>query len=349
MAVTVNISVAKLQPEDTLCELLSTLIKNIHGNFHTCASPESFLERAPTMVRTEPVGQKVVLIGASNLKNSARHFSSRGFDVTDLTEPGWVASPENIERMTSKLSGLQVDGGTAFIFDLLGNSAYRFEQYDGTQSLLFKANGKYHLAGNVVMCAPQTFKKLVDGIIPIIVAKREAVGLVVPPLPRYHFSGCCDQKDHCRNITDLDHPRKLLADIICLRNSLKKIVSSHGLTNVRVLDSCCVTKCSGTANTEMRLAALRDVMSHDGVHYISEGYANLADNCEVAIKDTVRKSETAPVNSCQQKFFWRGFCSPVGAKICVPVSIGRGNITRGSNRGANRGRAGRQFHPYRRN
>ncbi len=64
-------------PKDTLCELLSTLIKNIHGNFHTCASPESFLERASSMVSTEPVGQKVVLIGASNLKNSARHFSSR--------------------------------------------------------------------------------------------------------------------------------------------------------------------------------------------------------------------------------------------------------------------------------
>jgi hypothetical protein len=199
------------------------------------------------------------------------------------------------------------------------------------------------------MCAHQTFKKIVDGIIPIILAKREAVGLVVPPLPRYLFTGCCDQNDHCRNITDVEHPRKLLADIICLRNSLKKIVISHGLTNVRVLDSCCVTKCTATANTEMRLAALRDVMSHDGVHYISEGYANLAENCAVAIKDMVRKSETASLNSGQQKFFWRGFRSPIGAKICVPVSTVRGNVTRGLNRGLNRGRAGRQFHPYRRN
>jgi hypothetical protein len=251
--------------------------------------------------------------------------------------------------MISKTSGLHVDGSTAFIFDLLGNSAYRFEQFDGTQSLPFKANSKYHLAGNVVTCAPSTFKKLVEGIIPIIACKKDSVGLVVPPLPRYIFSGCCDQKDHCPNITDPDHPRKMLADIICLRNSLKKIVSSHGLTNTRVLDSCCVTKCTGTANTEMRLAAIRDVMSHDGVHYLSEGYANLADNCVTAMEETVRKCETAPVDSSQQKHFWRGFRSTVGAKVCVSVNSGRGNITRGSHRGANRGRPGRQFHPYRRN
>jgi hypothetical protein len=56
-------------------------------------------------------------------------------------------------------------------------------------------------------------------------------------------------------------------------------------------------------------------MSHDGVHYFSEGYANLADNCVTAIKETVRKSETAPVTSSQQKHFWRGFRSTVGAKL----------------------------------
>jgi hypothetical protein len=161
------------------------LIKNIHGSFQTCASPESFLERAPSMLSTEPSGRKVVLIAASNLKNSARHFSSKGFDIQDLTVPGWVASQENIEILQSKLMSSQADSNTVFIFDLLGNSAYRFEQFDGTQSLPFKSNNKYHLAGNVVTCAPTTLKKLVEGIVPIIAAKREAVGLIIPPLPRY--------------------------------------------------------------------------------------------------------------------------------------------------------------------
>ncbi len=336
-------------PKDILCELLNTLIKNIHGNFQTCASPESFLVRATSMLSTEPSGRKVVLIGASNLKNSARNFSSNGFEVQDLTVPGWVASHENIEILQSKLMRFQADSNTVFIFDLLGNSAYRFEQFDGTQSLPFKTNNKYHLAGNIVTCALPTFKKLVEGIIPIIAAKREAVGLIIPSLPRYLFSGCCDQKEHCRNITDPGHSRKLLSDIICLRNSLKKIVCSHGLANIRVLDSCCVTKCADTANTELRLAALRDVMSPDGVHYLSEGYGNLVDSCVTATDATVRKNETAPVNTGQPKHFWRGFRSPVGAKICVRSNNIRGNFTRGSNRGSNRGRPGRQFHPYRRN
>jgi hypothetical protein len=110
-------------PKDTLCELLSTLIKTIHGNFQTCASPESFLARATSMVGAEQYVQKVVLVGASNLRSSACHFSSAGYDVQDLTVPGWVASPENIEKMKAKVEETNSDSNTVFVFDLFGNSA----------------------------------------------------------------------------------------------------------------------------------------------------------------------------------------------------------------------------------
>jgi hypothetical protein len=197
----------------------------------------------------------------------------------------------------------------------------------------------------VVTCALPTFKKLVDGVLPIIAGKRDAVGLIVPPLPRYLFAGCCNQKEHCQNISDPNHPRRLLSDIIGLRNSLKKIISNSGLVNVRVLDSCCVTSCGGTASTELRLDALRDVMATDGVHYLSEGYVNLVAGCVTAVDASINKTEVAKTNTCQTKHFWRGFRSANGAKFNVRGNSSRGNFTRGFKRG----RQGRQFHPYRRN
>jgi hypothetical protein len=51
------------------------------------------------MVGAKLYGRRVVLVGASNLRSSASHFGSAGFDVQDLTVPGWVASPENIEKL----------------------------------------------------------------------------------------------------------------------------------------------------------------------------------------------------------------------------------------------------------
>jgi hypothetical protein len=328
-----------------LCELLSTLIKTIHGNFQTCASPESFLARATSIVGAEQYVQKVVLVGASNLRSSAVHFSSAGYDVQDLTVPGWVASPENIEKMKAKVEETSSDSNTVFIFDLLGNSAYRFEQYDGTQSLPFRVNNRFHLAGNVVTCALPTFKKLVDGVLPIIAGKRDGIGLIVPPLPRYLFVGCCGQKEHCQNVSDPNHARKMLSDIIGLRSSLKKLVINSGLTNVRVLDTCCVTSCAGTANTESRLCALRDVMAPDGVHYLSDGYANFVSQCASAAAASFTKTDVSRTNQSQTKHFWRGFRSSIGAKTAVHGSGNRATFARGSKRG----RPGRHFHPYKRN
>jgi hypothetical protein len=130
-----------------------------------------------------------------------------------------------------------------------------------------------------------------------------------------------------------------------LRSSLKKFVINSGLTNVRVLDTCCVTSCAGTANTESRLNALRDVMAPDGVHYLSEGYANLVAQCASAAAASITKFEVIKTNTSQTKHFWRGFRSSNGAKTAVHGNGSRASFARGSKRG----RPGRQFHPYRRN
>jgi hypothetical protein len=167
----------------------------------------------------------------------------------------------------------------------------------------------------------------------------------VPPLPRYLFAGCCDQREHCQNVSDPNHPRKLLSNIISLQNSLKKFVINSGLTNVRVLDTCCVTSCAGTANTESRLNALRDVMAPDGVHYLSEGYVNLVAGCVSAVDASITKLEVTKTNTSQTKHFWRGFRSSNRAKIVVHGNSSRASFVRGSKRG----KPGRHFHPYRRN
>ncbi len=58
-----------------------------------------------------------------------------------------------------------------YVFDLLGNSSVCFEQFDGTTSLPFKSNGRFHLGGKVTVTPADVFKKVVDNVILALKAK----------------------------------------------------------------------------------------------------------------------------------------------------------------------------------
>jgi hypothetical protein len=145
-----------------------------------------------------------------------RSFKKLGLIVVDLTAPGWIASPENILSPTEKLKGLNCSSHDKIVLDLYGNMSYRFEQFDGTLSLPYKSGGRYHLAGNVVVCPAATFKKTLENTTCLFLAKKHANIIVVRPLPRYLFAGCSKQTNHCANVTMPGHPTKILGDAIVL-------------------------------------------------------------------------------------------------------------------------------------
>jgi hypothetical protein len=101
-----------------------------------------------------------------NLGSCVERFKKLGFVVVDLTKPGWIASPENISSLTEKLSGISCGRADRIVLDLYGNLSYRFEQFDGTLSLPYKSGGRYHLAGNVVVCPVTIFKKTLENTSP---------------------------------------------------------------------------------------------------------------------------------------------------------------------------------------
>jgi hypothetical protein len=137
----------------------------------------------------------------------------------------------------------------------------------------------------------------------------------------------------------------LLSDIIGLRNALKKQIVGCGVGNVWVLDACCVAGCKNTANIDQRLECLKAVMASDNVHYLSEGYASLVENCTAALRAHGTGEVATNHSSKAMQFFWRGFRSPIGAKVTAKVTASMSG-TRG--RGNVRGRRGKIFHPYRR-
>jgi hypothetical protein len=71
----------------------------MHRDFHTCLSPENYLVRELETVKTDTCDQRYILLGASNLGCCSACLRNLGKSVDDLTVPGWIASPENIQAL----------------------------------------------------------------------------------------------------------------------------------------------------------------------------------------------------------------------------------------------------------
>jgi hypothetical protein len=83
-----------------------------------------------------------------------------------------MPSSENITALRDSVRAYEAEKVSTFVFDLLGNLSVRFKQFDGSTSLPFKSQGKFHLGGNVVVSPPDIFKKTIAAVIPIILEKK---------------------------------------------------------------------------------------------------------------------------------------------------------------------------------
>ncbi len=169
--------------------------------------------------RSENGKQKVVIAGASNLKYSVAYFKDPNLEFTDLCSPGWVPTPGNVTTLKDGVGKQLTQNARGFVFDLFGNTSVRFEQFDSSTALPYNSNGKYHLGGEVVVSPPDVFRKTVETILTILVAKGEAPCVIVPPIPRYLFSRCCDDPGHCTNANNADYSEKLLSGFMHMRNN----------------------------------------------------------------------------------------------------------------------------------
>jgi hypothetical protein len=62
---------------------------------------------------------------------SVSHFTDPSLSFVDETQPGWTASAENVNKLKEKLKTIAANSA-GIVFDILGNSSVRYEQFDGT-------------------------------------------------------------------------------------------------------------------------------------------------------------------------------------------------------------------------
>ncbi len=107
------------------------------------------------------------------------------------------------------------------IFDLFGNSAYRFQHVDGSLVLPFRVGGSYHLLGDIQVVPDCNIGQLVNLVKPLFALAEKHLVVIMPTLPRYLFFGCCLDKSHSTNVGVEGYAAKLLEATFHFRKVLK--------------------------------------------------------------------------------------------------------------------------------
>jgi len=335
-----------------LNELVSVLATTLGRDLGLSLDPGVVLQRVTEVSAgtDNPKNKEFVTVGASILNRISGLFFDTGSRVVNLCCPGWTADPMEVKKLEEKMAKLDISPNTVFIMDLLGNSSYRCEEFDGTLSRIKKSPEGYHVNGPVAVVDDGTMRRLISLVAPIYkLVPDSCIKIIVPPLPRYLFSGCCNSPDHCTNRTTERYPEKFLSKNDHLRNLVKSETNRLGLKNHWVLDSsAALAGGEGVGPLAEKMVRIRDSLAPDGVHLTATGTKRIYNGILDAISRIERQKQTGngSGNAARRNgFYWRGFISPVGSATRGEGGGGGGPCRSGDRQGRDR-RYGN--HPYHR-
>jgi hypothetical protein len=131
-----------------------------------------------------------------------------------------------------------------------------------------------------------------------------------PPLPSHLHSRCCTLKEHCTNNGTEKHAETMLGELNGIRNACVTNLETAGMKDFSVPD---IVKLSMPACTGIPeyAAALKDLMSSDGVHFTESGYRCLASGFTTHLTEMLKKkSASIPIVSGTS----HGHCGRDGGK-----------------------------------
>jgi hypothetical protein len=227
-----------------------------------------------------------------------------------------------------------------------GNTAYRFEHVDGSLVLPIKVGGGHHLLGDVHMVSDNTIGELINMVKPLFMLAALLLAVIMPPIPRYVFVGCCRESGHSTNVGSDGYSSKILEACLHFRKVLKtSLVGSSELGRFWVSDTLA---CVGSEPSTMqeKLDALRPSLGGDGVHLTDQGRFHLFNsfaktvlgmrNGSLGKPPLIAEAAASSVLS-GRRFYWRGSESDSGSTVRPAGGRGwRGGRSGSSGRGESR-------------
>jgi len=299
-------------------ELILALLQTLSTDFGCKANPEDLLlVRAPAEggggVKDTPSVPVLIVIGASHMSRVVPHLRTHAVEVIDLSVPGWKVTDRNVKQLVEEIGKLGHIDNAIGILDLASNTTFRYENPDdGTLSLPYKHDGRYHMDGKVTTSTPDMTQTLLDRAGPLLDA-IPGLKVCIPPLPRYLRTPCCDTDGHCDGMNDPDYVTELIGKTLGVRKQMRDHLINRGGPSCWVPDTVRMLVPGINSTAEIGIA-MCDLSAEDGVHLIDSGYRKLAETIiETVHTRTLANSDIAGKSEKGRSFYWRGFTSPVGS------------------------------------
>jgi len=265
-------------------ELVCMLLARLNAEYLIGYSPGT----NPVRTTTEPAHAKdkiktAILYGNSNIRQCAPALQALGYNVIDRTVINWDGSDSAADAIRRDAAAHAGTGDSAFVFDFLGPTAYRFKQSDGSLAMPVKFSGGFHLLGEAGVADDTMVRGCVKRLVPVLLEMCSRPTVLIPPLPRFVFGGCCRLKNHSVGSGSESAAKKMIDQIGHLRKIAKSELQKAGVANWWLADTM------SALGGEDPMVNLKLVTAKDNVHFSGAGYSKIA----VEIKDGLAKIEAS--------------------------------------------------------
>jgi hypothetical protein len=209
-----------------------------------------------------------LVIGGSNAARLTRTLNEAGYTVCSIIDTTWRITRENCDALAATMATqIQLEDPGAIVLQLLDNSYYYTKGPDGSRTLPTREpDGKYHVKGDLVLCAFETQDDHLHALKPILDAAGRRPCLIVSPLPRFVTAGCCEDVRHCANRMEPNFRADLQRQLDGAIRRIKNHLYNCNRRSMRVMDS----------TFDLRNMANEDIWFVDPVHPIDPVYRRVA-------------------------------------------------------------------------
>jgi hypothetical protein len=206
-------------------KVIIALIEELRGKMVLDLDPAPSFDRTLGPQRKAKKKCELMIVGCCKTKEMSKILSNRGKTTSSVFSNNWRITRASVESLATNLRRqIEAEEPETIVFELLDNSVFVGKQEDGSRLLPKKeADGRYHIHGEVQVCARDVQLEQFSALKPIFEAAADKKIIWMVPAARYLTGGCCENREHVSNKND-PHLRE---DILMQLESLKRNMRDH--------------------------------------------------------------------------------------------------------------------------
>ncbi len=256
------------------------------------------LDTKPDFTRQEMCTQAskptILVIGGSHAGRTGDEFEERGYDVIRVCTPGWRPTKAAVQEILPKIKNAKtlLSEDDIVILHCLDNASYFSRTEDGGDVPIRRCDdGDFHVESELVLASKDRQLALFNTIEPILTLLALYKLLLVTPMPRFLYEGCCPLGGHAPNRLEDGFEEKLRVGLRDYRVNIKNFSFMRNMRNIKVLDP------SPVLTHEDEDGEV--IWGMDPVHPLLHGYRLLCDLYESEMSQLLGKSKKRSGGSLQ--------------------------------------------------